>query len=572
EDISENFNEESSYVEIEYDITPPELNINHTNNTVPNSYLVDLIFTEPVNNFNEDDILITNATITSLNSITSNQFELLIDSEVCDPIVISVYEEKFDDIAGNSNVENSEYTIEQNNTPISVILNLMKNEIAQNPIVNVEFSSPIINLVKDTFTVVNGTALNLLAIDTKTYELEIEPNPNFENIMIQLQNNVVEDFCQNTNNVSNLIEIDIINPRSQITLSQLDSFDGYVVVEIDFSIEPIGFSEQNLSLVNFEVQDFYSMGSNSFIVYLAPLEEDYASIQILENVTNNIYGFGNLESEELEIDVMAPIISISNLPEYTNNPEQTLALTVSETVSSELLPESISLTGASIISLDKIQENEYELSIFIEVQGEILLDLSSESIYDLAGNPNVFQSKILTIFDDIRPNFTFEILADTLVIVSSEPVTNLRVEDLNLENIIVESIVNNGQEYRIPINNITGIPASISIKENQVFDQAGNGNIPLEPIIINSVTNSTSFDEINQIITYPNPFDDFIIIDYNDLNVIDRVELVSINGNVIQPKYFKKAQQLILDTSSLNKGIYFLRVNGNITKLFKNED
>jgi len=81
---------------------------------------------------------------------------------------------------------------------------------------------------------------------------------------------------------------------------------------------------------------------------------------------------------------------------------------------------------------------------------------------------------------------------------------------------------------------------------------------------VNSVANIES----SLLHIYPNPAKDFVVIEKNNKNITN-IKVLNITGNIlfettINDKYYK------LDISDLQKGIYFINIDGDVTNLIKN--
>ena len=94
------------------------------------------------------------------------------------------------------------------------------------------------------------------------------------------------------------------------------------------------------------------------------------------------------------------------------------------------------------------------------------------------------------------------------------------------------------------------------------------------PVITNTVTNTIATvtsvqhleSEVNTFLIYPNPFEDRLLLSWNNKNQIHSLELYTLFGQRVVniPVNSKNEDQNKMDLSSyisgLNKGIYFLKI------------
>ncbi|MTI38156.1 FG-GAP repeat domain-containing protein, partial [Fulvivirga lutimaris] len=432
-DLQGNLNSENSVFQYVYDQTPPSTSIELEAQSEANSFLINILFSEEIVGFEANDIIVNNAMVEDFQALNEDYFQLRVNSDNCDLIELSILNGSASDLAGNLIQGVDSYIINQASGQLITELSLDKNDIGENVIVNAIFNKPLASAPNiNSFTLTNGEILSITEVDSKTYTLEILPDYDFDSLTLKLDALQVFDACLNGNKPSDILVVDTANPRSKITFTQIQkNNDGTIGVEINFSLPTGDFSEQNLTLTNLEVTNFDLLSETDFTVTLTPINEDVASIKILENVTYSIYGYGNIESDVLAFDVISPIININSLEPFTNNDKQTIEISISESTTS-LDVADISLQGADITSFEKTQDNRYSLGLLLNIEGEIILSISSESVYDSAGNPNKFLMKKLTTFDQTRPSFSYNIDGDTLKLIPSEPTTSLTIDKLSL--------------------------------------------------------------------------------------------------------------------------------------------
>ncbi|MGE0562517.1 MAG: CotH kinase family protein [Flavobacteriales bacterium] len=125
---------------------------------------------------------------------------------------------------------------------------------------------------------------------------------------------------------------------------------------------------------------------------------------------------------------------------------------------------------------------------------------------------------------------------------------------------------------QIIISNIAGeILDSVSFG-SQIADQSmgrcSNGTGPFTyystptPDAINCVISVEEYANISDFKIYPNPTNNYVIVDFKENNTQNSIVLFDVTGNIIKEFVTRKKCELI-DISDLNSGMYFLRVNND---------
>ena len=106
---------------------------------------------------------------------------------------------------------------------------------------------------------------------------------------------------------------------------------------------------------------------------------------------------------------------------------------------------------------------------------------------------------------------------------------------------------------------------SIESKMIDSLDVSGLGDVIIFDPILTSLKNNTS----NQIQVFPNPANDFIYLNGNNLNGISQLDIFDIVGkNVISMQINTSQSQISVPVSNLSKGSYFVNFQNNGTKKF----
>ena len=139
------------------------------------------------------------------------------------------------------------------------------------------------------------------------------------------------------------------------------------------------------------------------------------------------------------------------------------------------------------------------------------------------------------------------------------------ITSTSLDIYATDAGTDNGTTYASS-NDGTNPPVNIkSLKNTAPFSDQIIGTFKFNLQEVLAVKNQTSENTVS---IYPNPSSGEIFIHNTGLETLEKVELYTINGKKVQ-EYLNLSDKKSLDFSSLQKGLYFLKLasnNGNIVK------
>lgn len=99
-------------------------------------------------------------------------------------------------------------------------------------------------------------------------------------------------------------------------------------------------------------------------------------------------------------------------------------------------------------------------------------------------------------------------------------------------------------------------------------DQCNETDTKIKTLIIDTVLKSPDFKTDNLII-YPNPVKNTLHLSFSVKSDKMKIAIVDVSGKVVRKKSIVKSRDFVLDLSSLNPGIYFLKLNSYDKVFFK---
>ncbi|MEK2690827.1 Ig-like domain-containing protein [Bdellovibrio sp. GT3] len=350
--------------------------------------------------------------------------------------------------------------------------------------VTVQFNTPIDGLDLSDFTVLNGTATQLVKVTDTEYTIVLIPTAE-GNVSVQLNQDSVVNSVSVPNSVSNLLQFynDRTNPTATISYSGLDpTKDTPIVFTLTFS-EPVDGQPLpgDFNVTGGSVSQVTGSGS-VFTFEVVPsangtVSVDYPAGKITDLVTNP-NSATNSVSVAFNNDRPLPVLTTAAGSNVNS------AINVTVTFSAGVT----GFTGADLEVENAVVSNfagsgdTYTFTLAPIAEGDFRVRAVENAAVDAATNLSLASAWLQRKYDSIRPTVTLSSLptyrttAGSVAVTAtfSETVTGFDLSDLNLTN-ATASITGSGTTYTITLTPSAEGTFGVSIPDNAVSDAAGNG-------------------------------------------------------------------------------------------------
>ena len=461
-DVVEHPNTASGSQAIHVDVTLPTVEITDVPKVEKNeAFDITITFSESVNGFAIEDIILTGLATASLKSGSDGDSEytaiITPNNDAEGSVTIQVPANAAADVALNSNTASNKPEVHIDTisptVEITGIPDIEKNVAFD---ITITFSEPVNGFQINNLTV-NGPATAVLKKGSDgdaVYMVTITPDVNSEgDLSFQVLADVVTDLAQNGNKVStktDSVHIDTISPTVEITgiptIEKNEAFD----ITITFS-EPVnGFAVGDITLTGPTTINVTS-GSDGASVYTAkitpnPASEGDVTFHIPAAIARD-FAFNDSaasSSHTVHIDTILPTVeSFTGIPAIEKNVPFDITITFSESVNGFVAGD-ITLTGPATAGLKSGSDGDsiYEITITPNVtsEGDVTFQVPADVAIDFAQNPNAASTETDPVHIDTIPP-TIEItgipaieknMAFDITITFSEPVNGFAVEDITL--------------------------------------------------------------------------------------------------------------------------------------------
>ena len=227
-----------------------------------------------------------------------------------------------------------------------------------------------------------------------------------------------------------------------------------------------------------------------------------------------------------------------------------------------------SLTDLTIEVSQDSGEVDMSTALFESNSGQF--DISSMSVGDTIGTASMMAGGgSITISSYL---IVSTIISNSQVIIQVSSVNNGNLGNLTLVNntqgvSITSQTIPDGNSYTsgnmnsVTFNNVFINPCVPLIFTTTIDSELGDTDIQVLNFVVSSID-----EKISKINVYPNPVDNILNLEYDDIADID-VIIYNLNGNKVISKYqFTSSKKESIDVSYLKSGVYFLEISYNDNK------
>ncbi|MEQ9299361.1 MAG: Ig-like domain-containing protein [Cyclobacteriaceae bacterium] len=406
-DIADNGNTSATPLTITYDATPPTVAFDNVpatlNSTDP--VTISIQFSEAIEEFILDDISLTNATGSSLNSTDQTNWTFQLTPTGAGDITMNIGIGVAQDPAGNTTSNADQANILFDNTPPTVSLSSTVDIATNSPFqLNIDFSEDVSGFELADIDPTNAALDDFSIVSASSYSVSVTPT-NEGLVTVGISASVAQDIAANQNTAATpfTITYDITDPQVEFggTLDIVNSTDEFSV-SIVFSEEITAFVESDISITNGSVADLQSLDQITFTVGITPSGSGDITLRVPVSITQDLASNPNAASVEVVIifDDEAPVFtSLADLSLPENGTE------VVSVIAEDRLDITLSIDGGEDAARFTLDDATNDLSFAVAPDYESPQDQGADNTYvviikatDEAGNEST-QEITVTITD-----------------------------------------------------------------------------------------------------------------------------------------------------------------------------
>ncbi|MCB2197678.1 MAG: M6 family metalloprotease domain-containing protein [Bacteroidetes bacterium] len=255
--------------------------------------------------------------------------------------------------------------------------------------------------------------------------------------------------------------------------------------------------------------------------------------------------------------------------DVTNTNPITILFSFSEEIAS-FTGDDITITNAMVSSLGHVENNDYNVQIIPNQDGEITLKLLENAIEDLAGYGNIASDIFSIDYDATLPEVTISSSESGSTSENPIPVTFTFTEDVS-DFTSTDIIVTNGSKsnfsstndkvYTLDITPADAGEVIVQIMADAVYDVAENANLASDEWTINYSFPTGIADLKNEGINiFPNPTKGLLYIDFTKSFKSGEIKVFDYSGRIIYNQKIHQSMREKVDLTNQPKGLYIITI------------
>ena len=366
--------------------------------------------------------------------------------------------------------------------------------VAQPSITNVSplaytitFSEQVTGFLVGDLSIQNGVPSNFTQTSTTTFTVDVTPSG--EGVVeVSVGQSVAEDLAQNPNAMSNTSTITYDSIRPTVTVSSSappQTGTSPIPVSIDFDEIVVGFTNQDITVINGTVSNFSGSGSN-YTVNIVPSGQGPVQVSVAAGIAQDSAGNPNVGSNTLTrtYDTVSPTVNLTTTtPNATNQAPLPVTITFSESVTGFVVGE-VSVSNGTASNFVAVNGTTYTVDIAPSGEGVVQVGVASGVAGDAAGNQNTASEALSVMYDITSPTVDVSSTAPSITnsspipvrITFSEPTSNFAIGDITVTNGTTSNLSGSGTSYTVDITPTGDGIVEISLASGVASDAAGNSN------------------------------------------------------------------------------------------------
>jgi Ca2+-binding RTX toxin-like protein/RNA 3'-terminal phosphate cyclase len=447
-------------------------------------FSVTATFSETVNDFVADDVLVGNGAVSNFNG-SGNTYTFDVTPSSSGTVSVNVGTGVTQDFANNSNIAATPLIRNADLAPPAVVL-------TTNSLTNVNgafevtatFNEAVTGFVEGDIVVTNATVNSGMTVVGNAYTFTVTPIASGP-ITVNVPGAAAQDVANNNSTAAAPLTFnaDLVDPTVTLTTAAPFDVQGAFSVTATFSEDVTDFVANDVVVTNGSVGSFSGSGK-IYTFTVIPAASGTVTVNVPIDVAEDIAMNGNEAANVLTFnaDLIAPTIALSSTSLPNVNGVFNVTATFSESVNNFIATD-ISVFNGTVSNFIGSGAT-YTFDVTPTANGVVNVNVGSNVAQDIANNGNtpaplltrtadlVVPSVVLTSTAPANVNGLFTVTANF-----SESVTGLLVGEIVATNATIGNLLGSGSTYTFDVTPTTSGAVTVSVPANVVQDIAINNNV-----------------------------------------------------------------------------------------------
>ncbi len=465
-------------------------------------------FSEAVTGFGLEDVVTTNAAVTSLTQVNASTYTFVVTAQTSGTVAVQVLAGGAVDRAGNGNaISAMKYWILDQTAPTVTIASLVSDPTSATVIpILITFSEPVPGFILNDIVTSNATVSNfVMGADLTTYTADLNVTLTEDGVVTaDIAAGVATDVAGNPNTtatqfVRNYLK-SLTQPTVVISTTAGDATNlSPIPVTVTFDQDVTGFESVDVDSINGVVGHFMAVSARVYTFEVTPSSQGLVTVDVAANVAVNSKGMGNVAAAQLSViyDIQMPNVTLtSSASEPTTATIIPVTITFDEPVIGFTADDMVTSNATVADFVEGSDGTTYTANLLVTLteDGVVMAQVPGAAATDLAGNPNttatimrhfVFNGAAPVVVISTTAGFATHLAPIPVTVTFDQDVTEFQMGDVA----VVNGTVTNFTEVSEAVYTFDVAPAAegtvtVNVAADVAVNVFGKGNLAAAPLSV----------------------------------------------------------------------------------------
>jgi RNA 3'-terminal phosphate cyclase len=449
---------------------------------VNGAFVVTATFNEPVSNFVDGDVVVTNGSVSGFSG-SGSVYTFTVTPVTSGVVNVNIPGAAAQDAANNNSTAATTLTRNADLVSPSVVLtSTSPNDVNGAFTVTATFSESVTNFVAADLSLTNASVSSFTG-SGNIYTFTVNPISSGV-VTVDVPVNVAQDIADSGNTAATTLtrNADLLRPTVVLSSASSPNVNGLFSVTATFNEPVTNFVASDITLFNGTLSNFSGSGA-VYTFDVTPSANGTVNVSVGSNVAQDIANNGNTAATVLTrtADLVAPSVILTSASPTNVNGMFTVTANFSEAVTG-FTDTDLVTTNATIGNFSG-SGSTYTFDVTPTSSGAIGINVPASAAQDVASNSNIASPVFNRNADLIAPTVALSSSSPTNVngafsvtATFSEAVSNFIAGDITVANGTVSSFSGSGTTYTFNVIPTASGAVTIDIAAGVAQDIASNNN------------------------------------------------------------------------------------------------
>ncbi|MFT7007235.1 MAG: hypothetical protein ACJAXJ_001749 [Colwellia sp.] len=449
---------------------------------VNTSYTATFTFSEDVTGFEQSDISVTNANLSSFSASNAKVYTATVTPNNNGEVTLNVAGDAAADSVNNGNTAATQYSVTYDTSKPTLSISASSVPINTPFTATLTFNKGVTGLAQADIIATNASLSNFVSTSALIYTVTVTPTAD-GTVTLNVAADIAQDSATNGNTAATQYSVLYETRKPTVTISASSvPVNAPFTATFTLSEAVTGFTLADIIVANGSASNFAG-SANVYTATITPAADGIVNVDVAADVAKDSAGNNNSAATQYNVtyDATVPTLVISSDTANPTNTSFTATFTLSEAFTGFALAD-ITVTNGHASNFTG-SGSVYTATITPTVDGVVSVDVAADVAQDSAGNNNSAATQYSVSYDVTVATLVISSDASTPTNTSftatftfSEAVTGFASADIVVANGSASNFAGSDSIYTATITPSASGAMSVDVAADVAQDSAGNNN------------------------------------------------------------------------------------------------